>query len=231
MNIERTLFWFQDRDEQITSLSEDFFGLSILLNRLLNEKYDGKKIKFVNIYFYTDKTYEMYPMLPKETPYYFGGHLKYYGAFNKMEFMSLNKLEQYKLVWRNTHKYLIESANAMKNNKLAESADYAYHKGLLVDLNPDYRLLETSVTISGKHIRASVWINFKEDGMYSKLTIEEEEVVIFEKEIDKTKNGVEFFLEMYKSIVFEGNDIVIKGRKDVDYLPLKIGLPDFVLEK
>lgn len=231
MNIDRTLFWFQDGDEQIISLSEDFFGLSTLLNRLLNEKYDGKKIEFINIYFYTDKTYEIYPMLPKESPYYFGGHLKYYGVFNKGEFLALSKLEQYKLVWENVHKYLIESANAIKNSKLAEAAEYAYQKGLLVNLNTDYKVVETNIAIGGKDLRASIWINFKEDGMHSKLTIEKEEVIIFEKEIDKTKNGVEFFIEMYKSIVLEDNNIVIKGRKDVDYLPLKIPLPDFILEK
>jgi hypothetical protein len=47
MNIERTLFWFTDGDELLNNFNEDFFGLGTLLNRLLNEKYNGKKIKFI----------------------------------------------------------------------------------------------------------------------------------------------------------------------------------------
>lgn len=53
--------------------------------------------------------------------------------------------------------------------------------------------------------------------------------VVFEKNIDSTKNGVEFFLEMYKAIELKDNTIIIKGRKDVDYLPLKISLEGLVL--
>ena len=77
MNIERTLFWFKDGDELLISINEDFFGLATLLNRLLNEKYNGKKIKFINLDFATDKTYDLHTNLPKEHPYYFGGHLRY----------------------------------------------------------------------------------------------------------------------------------------------------------
>lgn len=53
--------------------------------------------------------------------------------------------------------------------------------------------------------------------------------MVFEKNIDSTKNGVEFFLEMYKAIELKDNTIIIKGRKDVDYLPLKISLEGLVL--
>lgn len=64
MNIERTLFWFKDGDEVLKTLNEDFFGLGTLLNRLLNEKYEGKKIKFINLDFCTNRTYELHPSLP-----------------------------------------------------------------------------------------------------------------------------------------------------------------------
>lgn len=224
MKIDRTLCWFKDGDEMLIALNEDFFGLGTLLNRLLNDRYDGKKIKFINLDFATDKTYELHPNLPKEDAYYYGGHLRYYGVFNKEQFSSLSWTEQQKYVWDKACQYLCKSAQSIKNKKLLEAAEYAYEKGIEINLNPDYRMVETSINVSGQQLKASVWVNFKEDGMYSKLTLEKEEEIVFEKEIDRTKKGVEFFLEMYKGIELDNGNIVITGRKDVDYLPLKIPL-------
>lgn len=208
----------------LTALNEDFFGLGTLLNRLLNDGYDGKKIKFINLDFASEKTYKLHPNLPKDDAYYYGGHLRYYGVFNKEQFSSLSWTEQQKYVWGKAYQYLCKSAQSIKNKKLLEAAEYAYEKGIEINLNPDYRLVETNINVSGQQLKASVWVNFKEDGMYSKLTLEKEEEIVFEKDIDKTKKGVEFFLEMYKGIELDNGNIVIKGRKDVDYLPLKIPL-------
>lgn len=51
MNKERTMLWFQDRDDRINALNDDFFGLSTLLNRLLNERDDGKRLNFLTCIF------------------------------------------------------------------------------------------------------------------------------------------------------------------------------------
>ncbi|WP_400260781.1 hypothetical protein ACFX5U_11705 [Sphingobacterium sp. SG20118] len=228
MNIERTLFLFQDGDERVNNLSDDYFGLGNLLNRLLNEVYDGKKIKFINLYFHTNKTYALYPVIPKEESYYYGGHLKYYGVFDKEQFEKLSKTEQDKYFWEKAYIYIKRSAEFIKNNQLLDAAEYAYLKGIERDLNPDYRLLDLGINISNQELRVSLWINFRIDGMYSKLTIENDDEIIFEKEIDKTKKGVEFFLEIYKTLEFDGNNIIIKGRKDVDYLPLKVPISELI---
>ncbi len=222
MSIERTLFWFKDGDVQLTTLSNDYFGLGCLMTRLLNEKFDGKKLKFINLEFSTLKTYEIFPVLPKDTPYYYGGHLKYYGVLDLDFFMSLSKVERTFYIWENAFKYLVKSASTLKNSNLTESATYAYNKGAEMNLNPDFRVVDTEVILQGEKVRASVWINFKEEGMHSKLTLEQHNGVIFEKELDKTKNGVEVFLELYKAIVVEGDNIVVKGRRDAENLPLKI---------
>lgn len=105
-----------------------------------------------------------------------------------------------------------------------EATEYAYEKGIEINLNPDYRMVETDMNISGQQLKASVWVNFKEDGMYSKLTLEKEEEIVYEMDIDKTLKGIEYFLEMYKGIELVNGNIVIHGRKDVDYLPLKISI-------
>ena len=222
MNIERSMFWFKDGDEQLVSVNEDFFGIAILLNRLLNDIYDGKRIKFINLNFFTNRTYELHSVLPKDTPYYYGGHLTYYGLFDVNQFNVLSWDKKKIYVWERACDYIKKSAEFTKNKKLLDAIEYAYSKGIEINLNPDYRLMELNITVSEQQFKIALWINFREDGMYSTLTIENDEGVIFEKEIDKTKKGIEFFLEMYKALEFDGNSIVIKGRKDVDYLPLKI---------
>ena len=222
MKIDRTLFWFKDGEIEFLDLNERFFSLGTLLNRLLNEKYDGKKIEFINIDFSSEKTYKLYPKLPKSDAYYYGGHLRYYGTFDFDEFSRLSDEEQNKFIWEKACDYLSSSAKSIKNKKLLEACDYACKKGLELELNADYRMVEKDVVLFNQPLKASVWVNFKKDGMHSKFTLEKDNTIIFEKEIDKTKNGVEFFLEMYKDIDLKGNDIIIKGRKDVEYLPLKI---------
>lgn len=229
MKIDRTLFWFEDGNKMLVTLNEDFFGLSTLLHRLLNDRYDGKKIKFINIYFSTEKTYKLNAHLIKDEPYYYGGHLQYYGVFDQVQFSALSWADQQRFIWDKAHEYICKSAQSIKNEKLLEAAKYAHVKGAEINLNPDYRMIEANVNVSGQQLKASVWVNFKEDGMYSKLTLEKDKEILFEKEIDKTKKGVEFFLEMYKGIELDGDNIVIKGRKDVDYLPLKISLDEIVV--
>jgi hypothetical protein len=44
MKIERTLFWFVDGDEQLSDLDNGYFAWGTMLNRLLNQVYNGKKI-------------------------------------------------------------------------------------------------------------------------------------------------------------------------------------------
>lgn len=230
MNIGRTLFWFKDGDEQLVSDNLDFFEIGTLLNRLLNEVYDGKKIKFINVYFYTDKLYELYPVVSKNAPYYYGGHLSYYGSIDIYKFNMLNWDEKKKFIWDKACEYLKESAKFTKNNKLFEAVEHAYLKGLEEKLNPDYRILDNNINYNETILRVSLWINFKEDGMYSNLIIENNERIVFDKEIDKTCKGLEFFLEMYKAMEFDGSSIIIKGHKDVDYLPLRIPLSEIVKE-
>lgn len=228
MNIERTMFWFKDGDELLISVNEDFFGLAILLNRLLNNVYDGKKIKFINLNFFTNRTYELYSALPKDTSYYYGGHLTYYGMLELTQFSILSWNEKKNYVWGKACDYIKKSATFTKNKKLFDAVEYAYLKGIELKLNPDYRLLDVTVDVSDRKLNVSLWINFREDGMYSKLVIENNAGIIFEKQIDKTHKGVEYFLEMYKALDFDGSNIIIKGRKDVGYLPLKVPISEFI---
>jgi hypothetical protein len=220
--INRTLFWFSNHNERLYDLGDDFFGISTLLNRLLNKVYEGKKIKFINIYFATKEKYANFPVIPLNHVHHHGGHIAYHGLIDFLEFNKLDKTEQKKFIWKKACHYLQVCAKSIKNDSLLKAVEYAYSKGLEENLDPDYRMVEKDIHLYGQEMKASVWVNFKNDGMYSKFTLEKDNQIVFEKDIDNTKNGIEIFLELYKGIEFENNTIIIKGRGDVDYLPLKI---------
>lgn len=222
MNIGRTLFWFKDGDESLVIFDERFFPYGTLLNRMLNECYEGKKLKFININFFSQRTFDLHPAFSKETAHYYGGHLQFYGFLDYGEFDKLSEHDQIRTIWEKACHYLQNAAEAIKNNDLLAACKYAFTKGLETNLNPDYRMLDTEVTLHGKAVRASVWLNFRKDGMHSRLTIEKGEKVLFDKDLDKAKNGVEYFLAMYKQITADGANIVVKGRKDAGQFPLKI---------
>ncbi len=79
-NIDRTLFWFKNGSEKLLDLDYRFFGLSTLLNRLLNENYTGKRIQFINIDFSSEATYNLFPNIPMNYIHYYGGgggHLRF----------------------------------------------------------------------------------------------------------------------------------------------------------
>jgi hypothetical protein len=228
MKIGRTLFWFKDGNDVLLSLNERFFGLGTLMNRLLNEVYKGPSIKFINVDFATEKTYVLNPILPKEKPYYYGGHLTFYGLFDRSHFDKLQIGEQASFLWNRAFEYLTIAAKSIPNEKLQTAVEYAYKKGFAIDLNPDYRLVEASVSLLGHSLKASIWVNFRENEMISKLILEEQGKTIYEQEIDHSKNGVEFFLEMYKDIEVIADSIVIKGRKDAANLPMKIPLEKII---
>jgi hypothetical protein len=58
--------------------------------------------------------------------------------------------------------------------------------------------------------------------MSSKLTLEINNAVVFEKNILQTESGNEFFLEIYKSIEFKEGYIIIKGHREGSNFPLKL---------
>lgn len=223
MKIDRLLFWFGDADQRFDEWNKKFFGLARLLTRLLRQNYDGKKIKFINIHFYTDERYERYPVLPKGEPH-LGSDLTFYGIWDIEAFKQLSYKEQLRYVWDTSFEYLVKSAVYMKNDKFLEAAKFAHEQGILLGLNPDYRMVEQDIDIYGEIYKASVWANFKEERMYSRFTLEKSSKIVFEKQMDRWDLGNPFFFLAYKSIVVEKNLIIIKGHGDVETLPLKIPL-------
>ena len=223
--IDRLLVWFQTEEGSIRNLSDLFYGLSFLYNTLLNEKYDGKKIKFININLETLGNYKKNPQIPLHYTHYYNGHLNFYGLFEKELFESLSYHEQTVHIWNKIHESLIECSKATKNQHLLDASNYAYKKGIDTNLNTDYKIVETTFCYDNENYTASVWFLFEQNAMYSKLLIEKEDGThCYEKEIDHTILGNEYFLTIYKSIYLEGNTLILKGKSDIDYLPMKFDL-------
>ena len=220
--IGRTSFWFKDGDKELLSLSYSFFPLAHLLNRLMSEKYEGKKLKFINITFATEEKYRLHPQPPKYNIHYYGGHLSFADVFDLENFNKMEQKKQKLFIWKRSHEILYEASKSIKNVALLEASAHAYAKGLQLDLNPDYKILEKEAILYGKLVKVVVWFNFKEDGIYSKLTIEKSGIDIFERPIDKSALGNEFFLEIYKKIEVKENLIIIEGHQEIGYLPMKI---------
>lgn len=231
--IERVLFWFKDGGEDLTTLNNQFFGLAILLNRLINEAYTGERIKFINIDFASDEKYKIFPQIAKNFIHYYnrgGGHLRFYGAIDFMDFYILNEKQKNNYIWERAYNYLKLSANKIENMSLLDAVDYAYHKGIELNLNTDFKVVEANSLLYSQHINISIYIVFKDNSMISKLVLKKEELVILERKIDEVESGAEFFLEIYKSIEIKENMIIIKGNRDVKYLPLKIPIDKSIFE-
>lgn len=228
-NIGRTLFWFKDGRTELKHLNDRFFGLATMLNRLMNESYDGKKVKFINVYFATAVTYEIFPEPSIDYIHYYGGHLSYSALFVLEEFENLSQDDQAKYVWDHAIQYLRRAGIQLKNESLVEAVDLANERGGNLRLNPDFPLIKRSFNIHGEEYSAELWIHFNSDDMFSKFWLKRNNQTIMEKMIDQSKAGYEFFLEMYKDIQMAGDHFVITGHRDVEYLPMMVKFPNQVL--
>ncbi|WP_139113109.1 hypothetical protein [Mucilaginibacter sp. PPCGB 2223] len=143
----------------------------------------------------------------------------------------MTKQEKNYFLWERAYEILIEVSVKSKISELAVAAEYGYHKGLRMNLETNFRLLEENIVLYGTNIKAILSINFDDFNMYSVFTLEKGyDTIIFEHQIDSAKLGIEYFLTIYKKITVVNNVIVIKGSKDVDYLPLKFNIPPEIVQ-
>ncbi|MFB9080256.1 hypothetical protein ACFFLS_11795 [Flavobacterium procerum] len=220
--IERTLFGFNDGIDTINVLNDKFTPLSILLNRLLSEKYTGKKIKYLNLFFYetSEKLQKAYGK--DYFLHYYGGQFTYKKVINYNYFLGLSFNGQKHFIWKEAYNMLQFAGDELKNYNLKESSEYAFNTGLQLNLNADFRMLETDITLFEEKYKASLWLNFTEENMEANFTLEKDNEILLNKLVHSGSNGMEFFLVMFKKIESKGNSIFIRATKDLSYLPLQI---------
>ena len=230
-NIDRILFIFKNEEEEIIEYDNLFFGLSLLLRTLITKNYQGPNIKFVNLYFCTLEYYNLYPKIPSNTDYFTrfdGGLLEYYAILDLVQFKKLSLDSQKKLIWEKACDAVLVSSSQIKNALLLQSCIQAKGDGLKINLNTDYNKISEILTYNGLLYTFCILYKFIGYGAKVFLTISQNEKFIKEIELDTTAKNYEFFFEMFKKIEFSDNNIIIKGHKDVEYLPKKILISELI---
>jgi len=223
--IDRLMFWFRDEKDDLYSYTVRFVPLSMLLNRLINKEYSGKRIKFLNIYYNTPRTFELFDKVEPDYTHSYGGHVQHDTIFDKEDFDSKSIIEQKKYIWDSALRVLTLISKDTKNPDLDRCCKSAHKLGLESDLIEDFIILETISNIANEKIKAELWAEFDNDRVSARFKIFKNNVLVFNRVIDTTKSDTEFFYEMYKKIIIESNGLIIlKGHNEIEYLPLKIDL-------
>ncbi|HRE57190.1 MAG TPA: hypothetical protein PLW09_05155 [Candidatus Kapabacteria bacterium] len=227
MKIGRTLFWFDYGNGQDQALTREFWGIAHLLNRLLNTRYNGKRIEFINIYYYIEEEYERYPVLRKDMPDYKGGPLSYFAVWDIVYFNSLDWEEKQRYIWEKSCQYIKKSAEIIKNKKLLDAIEYAYEEGLRLNLDTSYCRFEITIEYNGLPFKISLWIKYGQNIIYSTLTVESDED-IYEMELLSWVDGYDLFSDMHRKLEFDGKNIIIKGYREFEFFPIKISLDEIL---
>lgn len=226
--IERFLIWFRTDQGDNRDLSDTFFGTSFLFQRLINEVYDGKKIKFFNINLGTSKFYKKNSLVELYNVNYFNGHLNFNGFFDEDFFLKLSFKDQSLYVWDKIKESLIIISEELKNRELLEAALFANLRGLENNLNTDYKVLEMYFEKNSINYYTKLLISFGKDNMNSTLIVTNKNNEIFRRDIDNTFLGNEFFLKAYKCIEIEKNNLIIKGKSGVGFPSIIIPLEEIL---
>ena len=229
--MERTFFFIQDGDDRLLELEDKFSPLGLLLNRLIDEQYKKKHLKLINFELNTEKTYKLHPKSERFRIHRYGSVLSYCDVFELQAFLLLDDPTQREFLWRRAHEMLLESCKKFSDPELQVASNYAYERGLAIDLNPDYVLVGADIVVYNMPVRADLWVHFFPDKllMESRLVLQKNNINVYEQQIHENEIGIGFFLEMYKKIEVDSkNRIVIKGHRDGD-LPVKISIDQALL--
>lgn len=147
------MFWF-NYPEDMLKLNNKFSFEGNLLNRLLSEKYNGKKIKFLNIEFYESSEKLLKAYGKDYFLHYYGGQFTYKKVIDFNHFLALNFQGQKTFIWKEGYDMLQFAGKELKNESLLISSEYAYHKGLEMGLNADYRMIDADVVLFEENYKA-----------------------------------------------------------------------------
>ncbi len=228
--IDRALVWFKDGDENCQSVNYKYYPLSSLYTRLLQDVYHGKKIKFINIHFKSEKTYQLYPKSLRYHLHFYNGHLSYNDVFDFEYFNALPEEQKKNYIWSKVHEIMSSASKKLGNSDLEEANEYAYAKGIERSLNADYRVLETSLTLYEQQLNGAIWYAFKEDGIHSFLVLNRQNKELYRKELGIGELGNQFFLVMYKRITSNQDSVTIEYVRLAETQPIRISIDRSILE-
>jgi len=228
--IGRAAVWFKDGEYGRLSLNNRYYPLSVLYTRLLREAYQGKPLKFININFNSEKTYELYPKALRHHLDFYNGHFNYRDVFDFDHFDSMGDYQKKVYIWSKVHEIVAAAAKKIGNAELEKANEYAYTTGMERSLSADYKTLETEVVLFDQAVTAAIWYIFKDDGMYSYLALTRDKMELFRKELARGALGNEFFLVMYKRIIAKEDKIIIEYVRMAETPPVRIPIERIIPE-
>ena len=154
----------------------------------------------------------------------------FFDVFDLKSFLELDFVMQVQYLWKRVFSILVDVSERLKDSMLREAIQYAYKKGLDIGLDPDFRILQQNIMIKNKSLDASLWARFNREVVIAEFALSIGDRVIFTNEVDQSRPDIEFFYEMFTRIeVDKKNRIIIKGARDVDIFPIRIIIPEEVL--
>lgn len=222
--IERTLMSFYDGTEFMGDLQMRYYPFGYLLNNLLSDLYPNSRLKFINIYYNTKETFQLNNSISKDQVYLYKGYLTYHAEFDLAAFNSFDQEAQDLLIWNTACKYLENAGDKLDDSRLKNTVVAAHRIGIERKLNTDQILFKKDIIVHEKSMEASVWIIFNTsiDKMSTWFKLKFRNKIIINRKIGQTSIGIEFFFEIFRDIEVVNDFIVIKGSKEVDYLPFSI---------
>lgn len=206
--------------------SDDFFLLSFLMKRLLNEFYSGKKTNNILVNFSAEDRFHRYPTLIKFHTHYYDGYYSFEDPIDLDFLQSLSFEKQKEYIWDRAHVAICEMAIKGKNALLLDACNCAFEKGKDLNLNTSYELIKQNVIMHGKHLKASVNVDLLIDKFIFKFILANDSAILYERLLYQSNGMGEVYMEMFKRIELENeNVIILKGLRDIGLFPMKIDLP------
>jgi hypothetical protein len=230
--IRRTLLWFKNDDFSVDEvLSNYYYGLSVFLNEELCKYYLGRNLQLINIYYVPIKGFEL-PNISYRPNYmhYYGGYIRYMGIIDYHDFNLKSNEEKKLYLWQTACDCLKRIGIKFNNQELAIAAEKAYFSGIEKGLCTDYVPVSNEFEYNGISLKARLLITFGENKMFSTFELISEKKVVFSKLLDQSVLGIEFFLEMYKKIEIKDKYLILKGHREIEYLPMKWDLDAILLQ-
>lgn len=208
----RTYFLFEDDVSEIREWFIKFYPYAALLNRLISEKYISKKPELLNFKFYTDGYYQVRNIARDK---YVGGTKAYSldVVLDTNWFSNLSNKEQIQFVWDKAYESLSFACRELPNQELLQATEYAYKKGLELNLRTDYIYLTNQITLFDKKIDAVVHMKFEGSDLVAMLELYKNGNLIYETEIARAYVALDIFRDMIKRIEVDSKQRVVVNMK------------------
>ena len=231
--VDRFLFWFVNNDltDNIT-LQSSSYSIAKLFERLINKHYDGKVYKFINLNLSTEQKFKNNPTIPMNSYSDYGGHFNIYYEYPINDLFSKDIKVFNQVLWHKAYSVLKDVCFKNKNEKFLNALELAYQEGLSKDLDTNYKHLCLDFEFQGKVYSSYLFFEFFETKLTVTFKIENlNRQIVYQEELDTFHTSITAFEFAFKKMYLENDIIILKGIKELEYLPKKFDLRKILLSE